>query len=164
MNEEILAKAKAAGSPEELLKLAHENGMSYFIEENANAYFNVLHQSGEIADEELENAAGGCRKAGHRVVSRGNVCGLGRSVAINGFYAFTEWKCKTCKEMPGAGLSFDDWYNVHRSCSCNRGILDPVAFTLSVSVNFGAVGVCGSCDWCNYVDGVWICTHPRDAE
>ena len=60
MNEELLAKAKAAGSPEELLKLAHENGMSYFTEENANAYFNVLHQSGEIADEELENAAGGC--------------------------------------------------------------------------------------------------------
>ena len=163
MTEEIIKKIKAAGSAEELARIANENGLD-IPAARAEEIFNGVKSKGEISDEELENAAGGCRKAGHRVVSRGNVCGLGRSVAINGFYAFTEWKCKTCKEMPGAGLSFEDWYNVHRSCSCNRSILDPVAFTLGVSVNFGAVGVCGSCDWCNYVDGVWICTHPRDAE
>ena len=62
MNEEILAKARAAKSPEELLKLAQDNGMSEFNEENAKAYFEVMHHSGELSDDELEQAAGGCKR------------------------------------------------------------------------------------------------------
>ena len=68
-NEELLEKAKQTKSVEELLALAKENGME-MTEEQANAYFSQLHPtSGEIADEELENVAGGgCRSGDGRLV------------------------------------------------------------------------------------------------
>lgn len=55
---EQLTKAKAAKSIEELLALAKENGIE-LTEDKAQKYFAELHKEGEIADEELENAAGG---------------------------------------------------------------------------------------------------------
>ncbi len=66
---EIPEKAKAVKSAEELLAFAKENGME-MTEEQANAYFSQLHPtSGEIADEELENVAGGgCRSGDGRLV------------------------------------------------------------------------------------------------
>ena len=68
-SEELIEKAKQAKSVEELLALAKENGME-MTEEQANAYFSQLHPtSGEIADEELENVAGGgCRSGDGRLV------------------------------------------------------------------------------------------------
>ena len=59
MNEEILAKAKAAKSPEELIELAKENGKEMTAEE-AESIFKSLSQGGELSDEELESAVGGC--------------------------------------------------------------------------------------------------------
>ena len=55
---EQLAKASAARSAEELLALAEENGIKLTKEEAAK-YFADLRKEGEIADEELKNAAGG---------------------------------------------------------------------------------------------------------
>lgn len=83
-NKEIFAKAKAAETPEALLALAMENGIE-MTEEGAAAYFEFLHPaSGELADEELNNVAGGgCRKGdGRLVVSAGYSCGY--------------WRCKSC--------------------------------------------------------------------
>ncbi len=61
MNKELLEKAKMAKSPEELTLLAKENGFD-LTEEEANTYFTRLnHKSGEVADDELEDAAGGER-------------------------------------------------------------------------------------------------------
>ena len=57
---ELLLKAKEAKSPEELLNIARASGMTDFTEENAKAYFNVLNQHGELADEEIDAAGGGC--------------------------------------------------------------------------------------------------------
>ena len=105
MNQELLKKARAAKSPEELLQLAHENGMSDFTEENAKGYFEVMHKSGELADDELEQAVGGCDKGGHLVVTRGNLCSHGWSEHINNAWVFTNWKCKTCQEAPSNGGS-----------------------------------------------------------
>ena len=80
MNEEILAKARTARSPDELFKMAKDSGFDGFTEENARGYFDLLHQSGEIADEELANAAGGCTDyypdTKKRSVTPGNLCGL----------------------------------------------------------------------------------------
>ena len=63
MNNELIAKAKHAKSPEELLALAKENGVE-LTEESAQAYFNQLNpKTGELADDELDNVAGGgCQK------------------------------------------------------------------------------------------------------
>ena len=59
MTKELMEKAKAAESAEELLALAKENGMA-LTEEEAKKYYGRLHPDREIADEELDNVSGGC--------------------------------------------------------------------------------------------------------
>ncbi len=59
MNKELLAKAKEAKTPEELMSLAKENGIE-MTEESAKAYFEQLNpKTGELSDDELDNVAGG---------------------------------------------------------------------------------------------------------
>ncbi len=59
MEKELLAKAKQAKTPEELMALAQENGME-MTEETAKTLFAKLNRkSGEISDEELDNVSGG---------------------------------------------------------------------------------------------------------
>ena len=56
---ELIEKAKSAKSAEELIALAKENGIE-FDEETAKTYFNQLNpKTGELADDELDNVAGG---------------------------------------------------------------------------------------------------------
>ena len=56
---EIIAKAKAAASADELLAIAKENGVELTLDE-AKTYFDQISASGEVADEELDLVAGGC--------------------------------------------------------------------------------------------------------
>lgn len=56
--EEILAKIKAAKSPEELIAIADGNGVT-ISEQDAKAMFAALHSEGELSDEQLEDVAGG---------------------------------------------------------------------------------------------------------
>ena len=64
LTQEQLTKAKAAKSVEELLALAKENGLE-LTEEEAKNYFEQWHKEGELADEELNNVAGGaCYSSG----------------------------------------------------------------------------------------------------
>ena len=81
MNNELIAKAKHAKNPEELLALAKENGVE-LTEESAKSYFNQLNpKTGELADDELDNVAGGgCHNGGRLVVSAMHYC--------------DEWRCK----------------------------------------------------------------------
>lgn len=68
INNELLEKAKQAKSVEELLALAKENGAE-LTDEQAKAYYAQLTTSGEIADDELENVAGGgCHSGDGRLV------------------------------------------------------------------------------------------------
>ena len=55
---ELIAKAKAATSAEELLKLAKENGVE-LSEEEAKTCFEQLHANSEVSDDELEAVSGG---------------------------------------------------------------------------------------------------------
>ena len=59
MNQEIIAKAREAKSAEELLAMAKENDIE-FTGEQAKEYYDRLHATGELADDELDNVAGGC--------------------------------------------------------------------------------------------------------
>ena len=81
LNKELLAKAKNAKTPEELIALANENGTE-MTEESAEAYYNLLHpQNGEVSDDELDNVSGGgCHNGGKLVVSVMHYC--------------DEWRCK----------------------------------------------------------------------
>ena len=56
---EQLAKAKTSKSAEELLAYSIEIGYA-LTEDEAKKYFEQWHKEGELADEELDNVAGGC--------------------------------------------------------------------------------------------------------
>ena len=58
MNQEIIAKAREAKSAEELLAMAKENDIE-LTGEQAKEYYDRLHATGELADDELDNVAGG---------------------------------------------------------------------------------------------------------
>ena len=61
LSKELLEKAQTAKSPEELIQMAKTENIDLSAEEAAKA-FAELHKTGEIADEELDNVAGGCGK------------------------------------------------------------------------------------------------------
>lgn len=58
---ELIKLARAAKTPAELRALAEENQIA-LSEEQARDLFNKLNRSGALADEELDNVAGGCGK------------------------------------------------------------------------------------------------------
>lgn len=107
LSEELLEKAKQTKSVEELLSLAKENGVE-MTEEQANAYFTQLHKaSGEIADDELENVAGGgCHSGDGRLV-------------VTERYDCENWIC-TCGNNRSKTEIFSR--NANEVCtSCGRG-------------------------------------------
>jgi predicted ribosomally synthesized peptide with nif11-like leader len=55
---ELIAKAKAAKSAEELLTLARENGVE-LTEDEVKICFEQLHANTEVSDDELEAVSGG---------------------------------------------------------------------------------------------------------
>ncbi len=142
MNSELLNKAMKAKSPEELLKIVREGGMEDFTEESAKAYFDLASHKGELSDDELSNAAGGCKKDGKRVVTVGAGC-VGFSNTMN----LHLWKCDKCGE--------DDTV-----CPCygDPGGTPPGVF------RFGLKNQCGNCGWCHYVKGLWLCYNPKANE
>ncbi len=75
MTNELMQKAKACKSAEELLALAKENDYS-MTEEEAERIFAELHSEGELSDDELDGAAGGsCYvRGGWMVVTAFHVC------------------------------------------------------------------------------------------
>lgn len=111
--QELLEKAKAAKSPEELLSIAKENDYQ-LTEEEANAYFEQISKSGELTDEELDNVAGGgamtCYNHDRPVISVFNHCDYWTCSKCNGLWIATDGKdachcgsnqrsftCRTCK-------------------------------------------------------------------
>jgi len=65
-NEESIAKAKQAKSVEELLTLAKESGVEMTAEQAQEYYTQLNPKSGELADDELDNVAGGgCHDLGN---------------------------------------------------------------------------------------------------
>ena len=84
LNEEALAKAKKAKSVEELLTLAEKSGVDMTTEQAQEIFARLNQKSGELADDELDNVAGGgCYTGeGNLVVSAGYVCNL--------------WQCNKC--------------------------------------------------------------------
>jgi len=83
---EIIAKAKEAKSPEELLALAKENNINMTQEEAVVCYAQLNPKAGEIADDELDNVSGGACKT--------TVDGEKRTVVSSGLQCFTgKYEC-----------------------------------------------------------------------
>ena len=82
-HKEMFEKAKEAKSIEELMSIAKENGME-LSKESAEAYFEEMHKSGELSDEELDNVAGGgCHKKDGRLV-------------VTVMYSCDQFVCRIC--------------------------------------------------------------------
>ena len=56
---EIIEKAKATGSAEELLEIAKANGVEMTADEAATCFAQLNSQSGELSDDDLDSVAGG---------------------------------------------------------------------------------------------------------
>ena len=78
---DMIEKAKAAKTAEELLEIAKAEGVE-LTEDEAKTYFAQINpKSGEIADDELDNVAGGACGGGVRVgdnvrVTSGETCSI----------------------------------------------------------------------------------------
>ena len=124
---ELLEKAKAAKSPEEIQVLAKENGMEDFSVDSAKAYYEQFHKEGELLDEELDNVAGGACYIddGRMVTTKFNYCKY-----------FT---CKYC------GKSTRDPRYHGLGCYLARISSSP------------EVGEYDTCKYISYEGGLWLC-------
>ena len=92
---ELIAKAKATKSAQELLALAKENNVE-MTEEQAKIYFEQLNASGTVSDEELDAVVGGgC--GDDEYILKCHACGSTEiddcHDAINGQY----YRCRNCR-------------------------------------------------------------------
>ncbi len=108
-NNELLEKARAAKSPEEIIALAKENDV-LLSEEEANAYFEQMNKTGELSDDELDSVAGGgCHSGDGRLVVTSLysckdfscVCGAGNSVVLRGATQNMHYVCTSCSRARG---------------------------------------------------------------
>ncbi len=79
LNDELLEKAKNTKSAEDLITLAKENGIELTAEEAKTCFAQLNSKNGALADDELDNVAGGRKcgtiyKDGRPVVTTLNSC------------------------------------------------------------------------------------------
>ncbi len=126
---ELIESAKKAKSIEELLTLAKENGFE-LSEEEAKAYYEQFHKTGEMSDDELNNVAGGgCYTKDGRLV-------------VTAFHFCNAWKCSAC------GKSWERKYRYESSYGSEL-----------VCPDCGKTANCGSCKYCSYEKGLWLCNR-----
>ncbi len=93
ISEDLIKKAKTAGTVEELLAMAKENGYE-MTEEEAKTAFSRLNSTGEVADDELEAVAGG----GNCNLKDYNKCPYCQSYDITKVLCGSDshWSCAGC--------------------------------------------------------------------
>ena len=136
--EELILKAKEAKSAKELLVLAKENGIE-MTEESAKAYFEQLHKTGEVSDDELGNVSGGgCHTSDGRLV-----------VTVAHYCKY--WTCKNhCYNRDVNGIYRIDEDSVLREHHCNYPYM-------SITDAY-----CNTCEHMSYEDCLWLCNNPKN--
>ena len=137
---ELLEKAKAAKSPEEIQVLAKENGMEDFSVDSAKAYYEQFHKEGELLDEELDNVAGGA-------------CYIddGRMVTT----VFNDCKYFACKHCGSTNRKIP--YGHYSDCPFAK--MSPLSE--QVEINDELRG-CSNCKYMSYEKGLWLCNKPNN--
>lgn len=118
MNEELLAKVRAATSAKEIAALAAESGM-VLTEDEAQDYYDRVHTTGELSDDELNHVAGGGCGSG----SQDGFYGGDRVILLNE-------KCPSCGATEVRYCSFtigdkktgDPGYPFYLSMQCDCGM------------------------------------------
>ena len=97
MDKDLIIKAKQAKSLEELLIFAKENGAE-ITEESANAYFDQLHKTSEVVDDELDNVSGGALPL-HYALNTDNYIHCPKCNSVNLWYnnGKERYECNDCK-------------------------------------------------------------------
>jgi predicted ribosomally synthesized peptide with nif11-like leader len=112
LNPEMIEKAKAAKSAEEILSLAKANGVEMTADEAATYFAQLNPKIGELSDDDLDNVAGGasgCRTSDNYLadntlvrVINGDVCPQCGGTIGNYFRRdgadFDSVLCKDCKK------------------------------------------------------------------
>ena len=99
---------------------------------NRRAYFDELHKTDELSDDELDNVAGGgCHKGDGRLV-----------VTIN--YGCGNWACKYCGQLAPDPRC--------RRCPNHSYNLTPP----------NTPGICNTCKHMSYEKGLWLCNRPAN--
>ena len=133
-HEEMILKVKQAKSAQELLTLAKENGIE-MTEESAQAYFEQLNKKGELADDELDNVAGGgCYEIG------------GDRLVVTTINSWGHWRCEDCG---GKNQSKGFPETPYHRCK-EDGPITHSSLT------------CGCCKYCSYEKGIWYCNHDSN--
>ena len=94
---EMIEKAKAAKSAEELLALAKENNVEMTADEAKTCFAQLNPKSGELSDDDLDNVAGGAGGCGKSQINDGTMvrvingkkcpnCGGTEGIFIHGQY------------------------------------------------------------------------------
>jgi hypothetical protein len=127
---DILEKAKKAQSVEALIALAKENDIN-LSEEEAKAYFAQIHKVGELADDELDNVAGGqCKNGDKYVVIATQHC--------------EQWKCEKCG---------GNCYHTY--------IFEQAELHDCKSTGNTRLALCNNCAYCTYERGLWLCSNTE---
>ena len=130
---EMIAKAKNAGSAEEIKALAAKEGWQ-MTDEEAASYFEELKEltgekkTGELSDDELDNVSGGGCYKGNRLV-------------VTTMHSCMEWSCK-CGNP--SNMTPGELVNLGRCPKYRRG------------------KTCGNCKYCSYEKGLWLCNNPKN--
>ncbi len=101
-SKEQIMEVKNLKSPEEIVSYAKSNATDMSIEE-AGALFSKLHTEGEIADDELDNVAGGCDEEENCKTLMGCAyCGY--RVEWHGNYVGKVCECSKCGKTAFLGI------------------------------------------------------------
>ena len=98
LNEEIIRRARAASSADELISIAKDSGID-LSPEGAERLFGSI-RNGELSDEALENASGGCGEIKPDPIKLCPECGAQMTVFkkeywSEGLFSIT-YKCPVC--------------------------------------------------------------------
>ena len=129
-NNELIEKARAAKSVEELCEIAKANNVELAAEEAAEYFKQLNPKTGELSDDELDNVAGGsCHAAdGRMVVTVGHSCIL--------------FECKSCGGRKKA-----------------YGLVQHVDNNADTQLCVCALQDCNHCRYMSYEGGKWLCNH-----
>ena len=127
---EMIEKAKAAKSAEELIALAKDNGVEMTADEAATYFAQLNPKSGELNDDDLDNVSGGSCYAGdgRMIVTLGYVCPE---------ITHPRSGCPNCN----TSFTIRDTLNCVYCSTCKRQLY------------------CKDCIYLSYEGGMWFCNN-----